>query len=94
MKIPEFPPSGAAVLGTVQVWGAEMTQMSTYFHIPHSGKQDCEFTCLLVLEMRQRRMQGWTGPSWRGMGATPWQDNTAKSKCLYEIPYFMCVSML
>lgn len=39
-KIPEFLPKGTAVFGTVQVWGAETTQMSTYFHIPHSLKLD------------------------------------------------------
>ena len=39
-KIPEFLPKGTAVFGTVQVWSAETTQMSTYFHIPHSLKLD------------------------------------------------------
>ena len=39
-KIPEFRPKGTAVLGTVQVWGAETTQMSSYFHITHSLKLD------------------------------------------------------
>ena len=68
-KIPEFPPKGTSVLGTVQVWGAESTKVSTYLHMPHSLKQGLN----LLVCIRTRQWKGM-GVDWPhlGMGLEPY----------------------